>query len=100
MDVAVDTDKEFAITEIRVIAVDRTSSLKPALEKTPAGLVLKGYTASSVRSDGNNTAVVASLEYQTVNGLQLLQKVSLDTVFKGAIARFEWAFADYQVKLR
>ena len=100
LDVAIDTDKEFAITEIRVIAVDRTSSLKPALEKTPAGLVLKGYTASSVRSDGSNTTVLASLEYQTVNGLRLLQKVNLDTVFKGEAAKFEWAIADYQVKMR
>lgn len=99
LDLTIDTDQDFAITEIRVIAVDRTSSLKPVLEKTPAGLVLKGYTASSVRSDGRNTTVLASLEYQTVNGLRLLQKVNLDTVFQGEAAKFEWAFTDYQVKL-
>lgn len=100
LDVAIDTDKEFAITEIKVIAVDGASSLKPVLEKTPSGLMLKGYTASSVRSDGSSTTVLAALEYQTVNGLRLLQKVNLDTVFKGEAAKFEWAFADYQVKMR
>jgi hypothetical protein len=99
LDVAIDTDNEFAITEIRAVAVDRTSSLKPILEKTPAGLVLKGYTASSRRADGSNTTVQASLEYGTVSGLRLLHRVNLDTVFQGAPAKFEWVFSDYQVKL-
>lgn len=100
LDVAIETDNEFAITEIRAVAADRTSWLKPILEKTPAGLVLKGYTASSRRSDGGNTTVQASLEYGTVSGLRLLQKVNLDTVFQGRPAKFEWVFTDYQVKLR
>ena len=100
LDVAIDTDNEFAITEIRAVAVDRTSSLKPILEKTPAGLVLKGYTASARRPDGSITTVQASLEYGTVSGLRLLHKVNLDTVFQGAPAKLEWVFADYQVKMR
>jgi len=100
LDVAIDTDNEFAITEIGAVAVDRTSSLKPILEKTPAGLVLKGYTASSQRPDGSNTTVQASLEYETVSGLRMLHKVNLDMVFQGASAKFEWVFTDYQIKLR
>ena len=100
LDVTIDTDNEFAVTEIRAVAVDRASSLKPILEKTPAGLVLKGYTASSRRPDGSNSTVQASLEYGTVNGLRLLHKVNLDTVFQGTPAKFEWLFTDYQVKLR
>ena len=100
LDVAIETDNEFAITEIRVVAVDRTSSLKPILEKTPAGLVLKGYTASSQRPDGSNTTVQAALEYETVSGLRMLHKVNLDMVFQGASAKFEWVFTDYQIKLR
>lgn len=101
LDVTIDTDNEFAITEIRAVAVDRTSSLKPALEKTPAGLVLKGYTASSRGPDGRNTTTVqASLEYGTVSGLRLLRRVNLDVVFQGAATKFEWLFTDYQVKMR
>jgi hypothetical protein len=99
LDVAIETDNEFVITEIRAVEADRTSSLKPVLEKTPAGLVLKGYTASSRRSDGGNTTVHASLEYGTVSGLRLLHKVNLDTVFQGNAAKFEWVFTDYQVKM-
>jgi hypothetical protein len=100
LDVTIDTDNEFVITEIRAVAVDRISSLKPVFAKTPAGLVLTGYAASSQRSDGGNTTVQAWLEYETVSGLQLLHKVKLDTVFQGVAAKFEWAFVDYQVKLR
>ena len=100
LDVVIDTDNEFAITEIRAVAVDRASSLKPVLEKTAAGLVLKGYTASSQRPDGSNTTVQAVLEYETVSGLRMLHKVNLDTIFQGASTKFEWVFTDYQVKLR
>jgi hypothetical protein len=99
-DVAIDTDNEFAITEVSVVAGDRTTSLKPVLDKTPAGLVLKGYTASARRPDGSITTIQASLAYETVNGLQLLHKVNLDTVFQGTSTKFEWTFADYQVKVR
>jgi len=99
-DVTIDTDNEFAITEIRVVSVNRISSLKPTLEKTSAGLVLKGYAASSRGSDGAETTVQASLEYEMVSGLQLLHKVKVDAVYQGAPAKLEWAFADYQVKMR
>src|ERR1051326_2684983 len=100
LEVTIDTDDEFAISEIRAVAVDRTSSLKPILEKTPAGLVLKGYSASSQRADGTRTTIQAALEYETVSGLRMLHKVNLDTSFQGDSAKFEWVFTDYQVKLR
>jgi len=100
LDVAIDTDNEFAIREIKVVAFDRTSSLKPDLEKTPAGFMLRGYQASSVRADGNRTTVLAALEYGTVGGLRVLQKVNLDTVFQGASTKFEWSFSDYAIKMR
>ena len=100
LDVVIETDNDFAITEIRVSAPDRTSSLKPILEKTPTGYMLKGYSASSQATNGSYTSIRATLEYQTVNGLSLLHKVSLNTVFQGAPANFEWVFSDYQIKPR
>ena len=100
LDVTIETDNDFAVTEIRAVAVDRTSSLKPVFEKTPAGLVLTGYSASARRADGTVTTVQAALEYGTVSGMRLLHKVNLDTVFQGTAAKFEWVFSDYQVKTR
>lgn len=101
LNVSVDTDNEFAIMEIRVSGLELTASLKPILEKTPSGFLLKGYAASSQRrATGRITTVQAALEYETIEGLRLLHKVSLDTVFEGAPAKLEWLFRDYQVKLR
>src|SRR5256714_2766790 len=78
LDVMIDTDNEFAISEIRAVAVDRTSSLKPVLEKTPSALVLNGYTSSSQRADGSNTTVQAVLEYETVIGFRMIHKQIID----------------------
>lgn len=99
--VEMDSDNDFMITEIRVSRPELTASLKPVLERTPAGFLLKGYTANSQRSSGARaTTVKALLEYETVSGLQLLRRVSLDTTFEGVPAKIEWVFTDYQVKVR
>jgi hypothetical protein len=99
--VEVDADNDFMISEIRVTGSQLTASLKPVLESTPAGFLLKGYTANSQRSSGARaTTVKALLEYETVSGLQLLRRVSLDTTFEGVPAKIEWVFTDYQVKVR
>jgi hypothetical protein len=100
LDVAIETDNEFAIIEIRVTGADRTSSLKPVLENTLTGLILRGYSASSHRTDGVYTNVTAELEYETVDGLNLLHKVNLNTISQGSSANFEWSFSDYQIKKR
>lgn len=99
--VEVEADNDFMVKEIRVSGPDLTASLKPVLESTPAGFLLKGYTAQSQRLSGARaTTIKAFVEYETVNGLQLLRRVTLDTVFEGVAAKVEWSFTDYQVKVR
>jgi hypothetical protein len=99
--VETDADNDFMIKEIKVSRPELTASLKPVLERTPTGFLLKGYTANSQRSSGARaTTIRALLEYDTVNGLKLLRRVSLDTTFEGAPAKVEWLFTDYQVKVR
>jgi hypothetical protein len=99
--VEVITGIDFRITEIRVSGSELTASLRPVLEKTANGFLLKGYTANSQRLSGaRSTTVKALLEYEKVSGLQLLHKVSLDTAYQGVPAKIEWLFTDYQVKVR
>jgi hypothetical protein len=99
--VEVITGIDFKITEIRVSGSELTASLRPVLEKTANGFLLKGYTANSRRLSGaRGTTVKALLEYEKVSGLQLLHRVSFDTVFEGIPAKIEWLFTDYQVKVR
>ena len=92
-------DGDFKITEIKVTSAGFKASLKPMLEKTPKGFILTGYTAS-YQTDSRITRVEARLEYQEVNGLQLLRKVNMNTVYEGKPAQIEWLFADYRVKVR
>ncbi len=101
LDVLTVTDRDFMINEIKVSGRDFNASLKPVLEKTGKGFMLKGYTATYQSLTGTrNTLVKALLEYEELSGLQLLHKVNLDTVFEGRPAQVEWLFTDYQVKVR
>ena len=101
LDVMVSTDNDFMVTEIRASGPELTASLNPVLEKTANGFLLKGYIArSELLSGARKTTVKASLEYAEVNGLKMLHKVSLDTVFQGEPAKVEWLFSNYQVKVR
>ena len=101
MEVLTITDRDFVISEIKVSGRDFNASLKPVLEKTAQGFILKGYAATYQTLTGaRNTSVKALLEYEELRGLQLLHKVNLDTVFEGTPAQMEWLFSDYQVKVR
>jgi hypothetical protein len=98
-DVLTITDKDFMVTEIRVSGRDFNASLKPVLEKTKKGFILKGF-AAGYETGLRSTSVKARLEYEELSGLQLLHKVNLDTVYDGVPAQMEWLFTDYQVKVR
>jgi len=101
LQVEVDADNDFKIAEIRVSGSEVTASLKPVLENTPNGFLLRGYTASSQRLSGARaTKVEAVLEYETVSGCVLPHRVLLDTTFEGIPAKVEWLFTDYKVKVR
>lgn len=99
--VEVEADNDFKVTEIKVSGPEVTASLKPVLESTPTGFLLKGYSANSQRLSGARaTTIQAVLEYETVSGLVLPHRVVLDTTFEGIPAKVEWVFTDYQVKVR
>ena len=89
------------IIEIKVSGSDFKASLKPVLEKTTKGFILKGYAANfETPSGARRTLLKVRLEYQEVSGLQLPRKVSVDSVYQGRPAQIEWLFTDYQVKVR
>ena len=98
-DVLTVTDKDFMIVEIKVSGSGFNASLKPVLENTAKGFILKGYSAN-YQTGARNTAVKVRLDYQEVSGLQLPSKVKVDTVYEGKPAQVEWLFTGYQVKVR
>jgi hypothetical protein len=94
------TDKDFMIIEIKVSGAGFNASLKPILEQTPRGLILKGYAANYETLSGRSTQVKVRVDYQEISGLQLPRKVGVDVIYGGKPAQVEWLFTDYQVKVR
>jgi hypothetical protein len=100
-DVLTVTDKDFMIIEIKVSGAGSTSSLRPVLEKTTRGFVLRGYDASfETPSTTRITLLEVRLDYQQVKGLQLPRKVNVNTLYDGKPAQLEYRFVDYQVTVR
>ncbi len=98
-DIVTSMTRDLAITEIKVSTSAFTSSLKPILTKGPHGFVLSGYDGNYVPTSGSGTVQLkAQIDYQEVEGLQLLHTVSLDSVYDGSPNQMELTFADYQVK--
>jgi hypothetical protein len=101
IDVLTITDRDFMIIEIRASGAGFNSSLRPVLEKTRKGFILRGYEASHETPSGTgNTLVDVRLDYQEVKGLQLPRKVNVNTVYDGKPAQLEYRFIDYQVTVR
>ena len=94
------TDKDFMIIEIKVSGAGFNASLKPVLEQTTRGFILRGYAASYENSSGRSTQVKVRVDYQEISGLQLPRKVDVDVIYGGSPAQVEWLFTDYQVKVR
>jgi len=95
------TNKDFGVIEITVVGEGFTASLKPVLETTPTGYLLKGYSGDYRTASGaRDTLLKVSVDYQEINGLQLPRKVYVDTVYEKNPAQIEWLFTDYQVKVR
>ena len=95
------TNKDFSVIEITVVGEGVTASLKPVLEATATGYILKGYSGLYRTASGaRETRLKVSVDYQEINGLQLPRKVYVETVYEKIPAQIEWLFTDYQVKVR
>jgi len=95
------TNKNFSVIEITVVGQGFTASLKPVLETTATGYILKGYSGDYKTSpDARETLLKVSVDYQEINGLQLPCKVYVETVYEKVPAQIEWLFTDYHVKVR
>jgi len=93
------TDRNFKITEMIVRGENFTASLKPELESTSNGYVLKAYTGTyETPSGARQTLLKVSVDYEQIGRLRLPHKVNLETVYEGKPAQMEWLFTDYKVK--
>ncbi len=93
--------KDLRITEIKVVSLDFTSTIRPRFINTKKGLVLSGYAGVYVPSKGpGKVNLDAEVEYQEVNGLQIPRKLRMASSLDGAPSLMELSFLQSEVKVR
>jgi hypothetical protein len=98
-DVVTMMGKNLIITDISVTSKEFASSVRPQFVHTAKGFVLTGYDADYKPRSGLGVVKLAlKIEHHPVNGLQLLDKLVLDSVTDGTPTHMELAFSDYSVK--
>lgn len=97
-DVATTMGRDFAISNLKITAAEFDSSIQPSFTRTPKGYLLSGYTASyqSQKPEGS-TELKARINYQTVDGFQMLRTLNLTGTYGGSPFAVELTFSGCQV---
>jgi len=97
-DVVTTMSRDFAISNMQINNSEFTSSIQPTFTRTAQGLRLNGYEASYQSAKAEETTHLrVSIDYQDVNGLSMLQKLSLSGSYGGAPFAIELGFSGCQV---
>jgi hypothetical protein len=84
-DVVTTMSKEFAINQLTVTTPQFHSSIHPTLTKSASGFLLSGYDADYDSGKPEElTHLNVLVEYQPVNGVQMLQKLDLKGSYGGS----------------
>lgn len=96
--VATTLSKDFAISEMKVTTPEFDSVIHPEFTKTPNGFLLSAYTASyESKNPGETTHLRVLIDYQEIDGVQLLRKLRLSGSYGGSEFAVDLAFSDCQV---
>jgi hypothetical protein len=100
-DVVTTMGRNFSITDLKITSPEFDSSLQPTFTKTPRGLVLRGYEASyRSQKPEEATRLKVLIDYQEVQGFQMLQKLNLSGTHGGTAIALELLFSDCHVSTR
>jgi hypothetical protein len=98
-DIVTTMDRSFAISNLKVTTPDFDSSIQPTFSKTPKGFLLSTYEASYQSQKAEETTnLKVQMNYQQVQGLQMLQKLNLSGTYGGSPFAVELTFSDCQVE--
>jgi hypothetical protein len=93
-DVVTVMGRDFAVRSLTVTATDFVSILNPRFAKTPKGLLMNAYDADYQGAGGKDkTELHVTMDYQTVQGLQVPQKLGLKGSYNGSPFQVEVAFS-------
>ena len=97
-DVVTTMGRDFAITDMKVTTPEFDSIIQPKFTKTPKGLLFSAYDATYQSKDnGSATELKVLINYQEVDGLQIIQKLNLSGSYGGTPFAAELAFSDCKV---
>jgi len=100
-DVVTTMGRDFSITDLKVTSPEFDSSLQPTFTKTPRGLLLRGYDASyQSQKPKETTRLKVLIDYQEVQGFQMLQKLNLSGTHDGTAFALELLFSDCHVSTK
>ena len=97
-DIVTTMARDFSISSLKVTAAESDSSVQPSFTKTAKGFLFTGYEASyQSQKPEESTHLKVQVEYQPVDGFQLVRKLNLSGSYGGAPFAVELAFSDCQV---
>jgi len=98
-DVVTTMSRDFAITDMKVTTPEFDSVIQPKFTKTPKGFLFSAYDATyRSRNPGEATQLKVLIDYQEVDGLQIIQKLNLSGSYGGTPFAAELAFSDCKVR--
>jgi hypothetical protein len=91
-------DKDLAISSWNITSSNYTTTLQPEFLKNPKGLLLSAYTVTyRTKSPSEDIRVNVQIVYQEIEGLQLIQRLSLSGVSAGNPFAMDLAFSGFQI---
>jgi len=97
-DVVTTMSRDFAITDMKVTTPEFDSTIQPKFTKTPKGFLFSAYDATyQSKNPGHATQLKVLIDYQEVDGLQIIQKLNLSGSYGGTPFAAELAFSDCKV---
>jgi hypothetical protein len=92
---------DFAIEQIDLVLPSKNLTIRPHWDVTAKGWRLAGYDGVYTSASGQTQQVSAKVEYQDVEGFQLLRSVDLTVQLSASSSvRLPIAFSEYQIRKR
>jgi hypothetical protein len=97
-DVVTTMGRDFAISDLKVTTAQFDSAIQPTFLRTPKGLVLSAYQASYKSQNAEETTQLkVAIDYQTVDGLQMLRRLNLSGTYGDSPFAVELTFSNCRV---
>jgi hypothetical protein len=95
-DIEILLNKNYAITEMKVMSAVSKTIMLPQFDKTAKGLLFTGVDSDITDADGH-TKVLLGVQYQEVQGLQLPKTAQFTVTLPSQVIAVEMKFSNYQV---